>query len=47
MPKDYELKNETVEAEYATAARVRIFADDEGREVLMERSDFEALFEEA
>ena len=44
---DYQLKNETVKAEDATAVRVRIFADGEGREVIMQRSDFEALFEEA
>ena len=43
---EYELKNETVKAKDATAVRVRIFADDD-REVIMQRSDFEALFEEA
>lgn len=41
----YKLRNESVNAEDATdGARVRVFAD-EDREVLMERSDFEALFE--
>ena len=45
MAKEYELKNETVKAEYATAARVRIFADD-GREIIMRGPEFESLFEE-
>ena len=45
MAKEYELKNDTVEAEYATAARVRIYADD-GREIIMRSPEFELLFEE-
>ena len=43
---EYGLKKETVKAEDATAVRVRIYADDD-REVIMQKSDFEALFEEA
>lgn len=44
---DYKLRSDSVKAEDATdqnGARVRVLAD-EDREVLMERSDFEALFE--
>ena len=40
------LKKETVKAACATAARVRIIADD-GREVIMRAPEFESLFEEA
>ena len=44
MPQ-YQLKGDAVEAEGATDhARVRVFTED-GGEVLMKRSDFEALFE--